>query len=522
MEVFKKYLKRNGLTAKAHQSTGITWCKKIETEGKDMNGTVVHSGLLADEMGLGKTIQMIGLMLENFKLHSLIVVPRGLLEQWDTTIKTSLGHQAMVYHGKNKKLTTKERVFNSPIVLTTYGQLKDKLLHEINWDRIIFDEAHHLRNRNTEVHKAATEIVASHKWLVTGTPIQNGLTDFYGLCEVLGLNERYYTKKTNLKKIVERLILKRTKIEVGIQLPDLIKKTMIVPWESEEEKQLAEDIHYLLHFSHINNARKTNAFNNGGVHHFAMLQRAKQSCIDMGLMKENLEKLQDLNLLDEKLDLSKLGSFQSKINYVLNTIKENKNNTNKKLVFCHYRKEINKIAVELQKSGIKVGVFDGRTSIEDRKNLVNNMDIDVLVLQIQTGCEGLNLQQFNEIYFVSPHWNPAIEDQAIARCHRINQTKKVIVYIFKMESFDKEKQTRNIDIYVKDVQRKKRLEMKLIETEKEERALLDKENKPITCVICLEGITTRDNIKLDCGHYYHKSCLNEWFKKGEGCPTCRQ
>ena len=91
-----------------------------------------------------------------------------------------------------------------------------------------------------------------------------------------------------------------------------------------------------------------------------------------------------------------------------------------------------------------------------------------------------------------------------------------------MESFDKEKQTRNIDIYVKDVQRKKRLEMKLIETEKEERALLDKENKPITCVICLEGITTRDNIKLDCGHYYHKSCLNEWFKKGEGCPTCRQ
>ena len=211
MEVFKKYLKRNGLTAKAHQSTGITWCKKIETEGKDMNGTVVHSGLLADEMGLGKTIQMIGLMLENFKLHSLIVVPRGLLEQWDTTIKTSLGHQAMVYHGKNKKLTTKERVFNSPIVLTTYGQLKDKLLHEINWDRIIFDEAHHLRNRNTEVHKAATEIVASHKWLVTGTPIQNGLTDFYGLCEVLGLNERYYTKKNKFKKNSREINLKKNK-----------------------------------------------------------------------------------------------------------------------------------------------------------------------------------------------------------------------------------------------------------------------------------------------------------------------
>ena len=93
--------------------------------------------------------------------------------------------------------------------------------------------------------------------------------------------------------------MKKTMIEMDQNhLSSLVKVLDIDLDESEEEKQLAEDIHYLLHFSHINNARKTNAFNNGGVHHFAMLQRAKQSCIDMGLMKENLEKLQDLNLLD--------------------------------------------------------------------------------------------------------------------------------------------------------------------------------------------------------------------------------
>ena len=472
---------------------------------------------------------MIGLILENFKFHTLIVVPRGLLEQWETTILTTLNHEALIYHGNNKKNITKEILINSPIVLTTYGMLsqskenKYSKLHEINWDRIIFDEAHHLRNKNTKIHKAGVKIKANHKWLVTGTPIQNGLTDFFGLCEVMGLNEKYYTQTENLKKIVEKLILKRTKKELGIILPDLIKKTKIVPWETPEEKQLAEDIHNQLQFSNINKSSKTNLFNNslGGFHHFAMLHRARQSCIDSQLMLSNLEKLKKLNLLDDNIDLSKLKSFKSKINYVLNTIKKNANNNNKKLIFCHFRNEINKIVSLTRELNLKVGVFDGRTSIEERKELLNNNEIDVLVLQIKTGCEGLNLQQFNEIYFVSPHWNPAVEDQAIARCHRMNKNKKVIVYTFKMEAFDKDKQTKNLDMHVKDVQKIKRIKMKLIEKEKEE-TLLDKENRTVICPICLDEVKTTNNIQLDCQHYFHKDCLSEWFKKGSGCPTCLQ
>ena len=105
--------------------------------------------------------------------------------------------------------------------------------------------------------------------------------------------------------------------------------------------------------------------------------------------------------------------------------------------------------VRLMDAGMTVGVMDGR-----RKCAVSDVDEnDVLIIQIQTGCEGLNLQKFNEIYFIGPHWNPAVEDQAIARCHRIGQLKPVIVYRFIMEKFD---DCESLDMYIRDIQEKKR------------------------------------------------------------------
>jgi SNF2 family DNA or RNA helicase len=103
----------------------------------------------------------------------------------------------------------------------------------------------------------------------------------------------------------------------------------------------------------------------------------------------------------------------------------------------------------------KVATFDGRTSAGKRSDILNAKN-DVLILQIQTGCEGLNLQEnYSEIYFTSPHWNPAVEDQAIARCHRIGQTKPVYVQRFEMKSFEEE--TVTIDKYVGCLQEHKRI-----------------------------------------------------------------
>ena len=128
-------------------------------------------------------------------------------------------------------------------------------------------------------------------------------------------------------------------------------------------------------------------------------------------------------------------------------------------MFCHFKEEIDIIQKRLWAIGItKIAIFDGRVSNGERNDILT-MKNEVLILQIQTGCEGLNLQEnYNEIYFVSAHWNPAVEEQAIARCHRIGQTKDVVVYRFIMEDFvEKDNNiTNTIESYINNIQINKR------------------------------------------------------------------
>ena len=120
---------------------------------------------------------------------------------------------------------------------------------------------------------------------------------------------------------------------------------------------------------------------------------------------------------------------------MVNTLVERKDNGAGKLVFCHFRQEIDAIEEKLLKHGItSIGKLDGRTKPKDKTRMIKE-GVQVLILQIQTGCEGINLQEhYSEVYFVSPNWNPAIEDQAIARCHRIGQQKDVAVFRYNMTS----------------------------------------------------------------------------------------
>jgi len=447
MEQFTNYLTRNGLSRKEYQEKGVLWCKDVEKNGVKINGQIVRSGILSDEMGLGKTIQMIGIILENFKLHTLIVLPKVLLEQWRNIIHTTLGHKPLIFHGTSAKDILLHELYNAPIVLTTYGMLSKmngkslpveyNLLHNIVWDRIIFDEAHHLRNRNTRNHKAAVVIKASHKWLVTGTPIQNTITDLYGLCSVLGIAQTYFTKQDEMNIIVSNLLLKRTKIQVGIEMPTLTHHMVSVTWENEKERQIASDIHEQLHFNkkvHISDIDSYSV-----MHPFTVMHRAKQSCISMTMLPYEHD-----------------NGYQSKINKVIDMIVERKDNGSAKLVFCFYHVEMDIIVKSLSDKGMCVAKFDGRTHQSIRTKLLS-AELDVLVLQIKTGCEGLNLQQFNEVYFVSPQWNPAVEDQAVARSHRIGQDKPVQVYSFNMEGFQEDQVCNDtMDTYIHNTQQYKR------------------------------------------------------------------
>ena len=238
---------------------------------------------------------------------------------------------------------------------------------------------------------------------------------------------------------------------------------MDVDWEHESEHSIAEDIHSLLQFSQVGPKNVNNAIalmGEGAFRTLPLLVRARQACIYPPLIKKQIEEYMKAGLLEENNELLEGTMHSSKIDTVIKKIVERKDNKKNKLIFCHYRGEIDILAERLRGEKMSVHTFDGRTAHGERNKILES-NVDVLILQIQTGCEGLNLQQFSEIYFVSPHWNPAVEDQAIARCHRIGQTKEVNVFRFGMKPFDDDHKTVTLDTYSRMVQDVKR---ELIET----------------------------------------------------------
>ena len=219
---FKEYLKNANLQEKSHQFDAIKWCLIREKYGILCKNKIIKGGLIADEMGLGKTIQIIGTIICNKKKPNLLVLPRCLLEQWDSTIKKTTNLQTLLFHGKNRNISFEE-LNNLDIIITTYNQIqinksKENILHKINWYRIIFDEAHHLRNSNTKIYEDTLSLKSKIRWLLTGTPIQNSEKDFYNLCNQIKIPQQYYKNPNNLYNIVNNFVFKTNKIRYKIKI----------------------------------------------------------------------------------------------------------------------------------------------------------------------------------------------------------------------------------------------------------------------------------------------------------------
>ena len=442
MTIFTEWLDANGLTHEPHQIEAVEWCLKRE------QAPTHKGGIIADEMGLGKTIEMLGTVYSNSVPNTLIVLPYSLLLQWEKIITKLMGFPPLVYHGSKRKSLTVDEIKLYTIVLTTYGLISQKPLlpesepttvvanplHTIKWDRVIYDEAHHLRNKKTAVNVGAHLVRADITWLMTGTPIQNGESDLYNLYELLG----FVNIIPNIDMLVKEYMLRRTKEKAGIVLPACRSSIIPVEWKYKKERLLAEKIHTQLKFSNLALLQQETLVKQQPTcveHPLKLLNKAKKICSLPKLMKRPCYRL----VLEDEQGVitktpSKMFKDASKIESVVATILAKKDNGKAKLVFCYFHGEIDEIYQLLKAQGINVKKFDGRTSKKERARILSE-PCAVLVGQIDTMNEGLNLQAYTEIYMVSPHWNPAVEDQAIARSHRIGQTEQVDVFHFQMNGF---------------------------------------------------------------------------------------
>jgi len=519
---FDEYVQKSGLEPKSYQREGVEFCLRREEPGAV---AAVRGGIIADEMGLGKTIVMMGLILANLAAfrRTLIVVPVALIAQWVAQIKNTIIDTGVkpdlvvaVYHG----VTGKRRVVLSEggvdpvwchrppkrggggdgsvraidIVITTYGCVameepasvskKNPLnvlkaaapkapktptlsLLTFHADRVIFDEAHHLRNKSSRIFKGAMRVVSATAegakrpsvWIVTGTPIQNKISDLKSLCYVLGFGVGDLISEEKRRAIRDQFVLRRTKVSVGMvaeggevvaeaaagaedvtcapRLQSLKHYKSQVPWSSENELDLSREIHQ--------KARNTT----DRAERLKLYTRMRQMCVWPALLKtktqtkevddSDAEETHGLSMEEYHVAVSK----QSKLDRVVATMvaEAAAGSGRKSIVFCHYRREMTQLRDMLLRGGgvgcgsdEDIAIIDGTVGQRERARIFAAAPT-VLILQIRTCSEGLNLQSYSDVYFVSPHWNPCVEDQAIARCYRMGQTKGVRVFRFYMSDF---------------------------------------------------------------------------------------
>jgi superfamily II DNA or RNA helicase len=394
-------------------------------------------GILADDMGLGKTVQALSFM-DHYKgangnLKGLVVCPTTLIYNWENEIKKFTPNLTYRIHHGGTRTRSKEELVDHDVTITTYGTLRSdiKLLMSVEFDYVILDESQAIKNPSSKVTKAAGLLNAKHRLCMSGTPLQNNTFDVFAQMNflnpgMLGTVEFFrqefavpidkfgeQDRKDHLKKILYPFILRRTKEQVAKDLPD--KQEMILWCEMEDEQRKIYD-------AYRNDFR----------------DKILGTIQEHGIQKSQLTILQGLMKLRQICDspaiLNEQEKFENhsiKLDELAREIVENIGD-HKALVFSQFLGMLALIRAKLEELGVKYEYFDGSTSAPDREKAIQSFQRDdevrVFLISLKAGGVGLNLTAADYVYIVDPWWNPAVEQQAIDRTHRIGQTKNIFAY----------------------------------------------------------------------------------------------
>jgi superfamily II DNA or RNA helicase len=385
-------------------------------------------GILADEMGLGKTVQALA-FLRTVAGTSLIVCPASLLFNWRREAARFVPElKLLTLEGADRHARFNE-LSQHNLVLTSYPLLRrDSVLYrEFHFGAVVLDEATHIKNPDTQNAQAAMALRGNHRFVLTGTPVENSVRDLWSIMNFalpgyLGdrdeFRERYelpisrgsQPERERLAKRLRPVMLRRLKQEVARDLPAKIEQIAFCDLTAEQRELYAK-----LQREGRQKVETLASEKKSGAARVAMLTvllRLRQACGDLRLLGETPE------------------NRSGKLDLLMELIEEAMDGGHRMLVFSQFVSMLRLIEEELKNEGINYCYLDGET--KDRAGAVDQFqsgsEIPVFLISLKAGGTGLNLSAADTVLHVDPWWNPAVEDQATDRAHRIGQTQVVTSY----------------------------------------------------------------------------------------------
>ncbi|MEY3945730.1 MAG: hypothetical protein RJB03_436 [Bacteroidota bacterium] len=412
-----------------YQVAGYHWLNYLNEVG--------WGGILADDMGLGKTVQALSFIQRfkenNEKMTALVICPTTLMFNWENEIRKFTPKVSYKIHHGGERIRDKKIFEEHDVVITTYGTLRSdiKFMLETEFDYVVLDESQAIKNPQSKVTKAACLLNAKNRLCMSGTPLQNNTFDIYAQMNflnpgMLGSIEYFRNEfatpidkfgekehKEHLKKLLFPFILRRTKEQVAKDLPE--KTETILFCEMEEEQRNIYDAYRNDYRDKILGVIKEQGIDKSQLTILQGLMKLRQICDSPAIMNEK-EPLPNVSVKLEELGRE---------------ITENIGN-HKALIFSQFLGMLALIRGKLTELGVKFEYFDGSTTATERERAIQSFQKDdevrVFLISLKAGGVGLNLTAADYVYIVDPWWNPAVEQQAIDRTHRIGQTKNIFAY----------------------------------------------------------------------------------------------